>query len=43
MVPVVSYQKKEENSFTTDEMVSKLEAFANHRLDVLYLTKIMRT
>ena len=29
--------------FTTDEKVSKFEAFANQKLDTVYVTETMRT
>ena len=30
-------------NFTSDDMISKVEVFKNHKLDTFYITEIMRT
>ena len=43
MISVDCYQKnKYVITFTTDDMISKFEAFENHKLVILYLTKRMK-
>ena len=40
MIPVDYFQNnKQVINFTTDDTVSKFEAFANHKLDTFYLTE----
>ena len=44
MIPMDLYQKKKYTiNFTTDDTISKFEAFTKKKMDGLYLTEITRT
>ena len=42
MILVKNQKRKGVIDFTNDKMVSKFEVFANHKLDTLYITEMIR-